>query len=65
MIVVLSYYSDGSGKPSLRFFNSGETNDLIRHLAQEGDLAKALEIFDVGDENYSQIYRMEMIHEGV
>jgi hypothetical protein len=50
MIVVLSYYSDGSGKPEVRFFPSGETRaeDMgLFYIADESGLSKMIEVYRI------------------
>ena len=54
MIVILTYYSDGSEPPFLRFFPydpSCQTEQVLKHVTSEMSLGKRIEVFRVIDAN--------------
>lgn len=49
MIVILSYYYDGSGKPEMKFFPKvdGQAREVAVHTSLETGLGKNIEIYEV------------------
>ncbi len=49
MIVILSYFLDGSGQPKLKFFpkGDGQVREVIVYIEQENALGKNVEIHEI------------------
>lgn len=52
MIIILTYYSDGSAPPSLEFFPKSDENNFLYicgYIADEAGLGKVVKIWQVDD----------------
>jgi len=49
MIIVISYYSDGSSKPETHFFprSAEQVREVALHIADARGMSKEVEIYDV------------------
>jgi len=61
MFVVLSYYGDSSGQPTLKFFpiNQEQPSLLVAHIVSEMDMGKHIEAYELTSINEPEISVIE------